>query len=132
MSNIDTVLGARLHLGLKTEIHGISSSIFNFGRSWSFCPFNPYNWRRRLQSNTEKLLASNSKSIVCSYEGSVHMSGYFAICRDAKLYIEEQLLTEKFGLVIHGGNGGGAKLSCLEMAKKFYQLLKNRLARLLK
>ena len=132
MSNIDTVLGARLHFGLKMEIRGISSSIVNFGRSWSFCPFNPYKWSRGLQSQPEKVLASNSESIVCSYERSLHISWYFAICRDAQLYIEEQLLTEKFGLVVHGGNGGGAKLSCLQMAKKFYQLLKNRLVRLLK
>ena len=47
--------------------------------------------------------------------------------RKTKVLIENKLTTPKFLLVIHGGDGGnGADVNCVKLARKFYQLLKNR------
>lgn len=72
----------------------------------------------------------SSVYILCSFERRLEVLELirpFMFYRKMKLFIENHLTTPKFLLVLHGGDGGnGAALKCLKLAKKFYQLLKNR------
>ena len=45
--------------------------------------------------------------------------------RNLEEYINKNLVTDKFTVVIHGEDDG-AKLCSIQLVKKFYKLLKNR------
>lgn len=57
----------------------------------------------------------------------LELSRDFVFYRQASRFIEKNLTTPKFFLVVHGGYcGDGAELKCLKLGKKFYQILKNK------
>lgn len=57
------------------------------------------------------------------------MSCSFLFCRNVKQFVERELKTDTFAMVIHGGEGGSreAELNSLQMGKQFYRIVKNRL-----
>lgn len=81
-----------------------------------------------MKQNSLMAIKIFSVDILCSLKRRLEFSRYFMFYRNTKLFIENNLTTPKFLLVIHGGDdGNGAELNCLKLGKKFYQLLKNRL-----
>ena len=65
--------------------------------------------------------------VVSYLKRRLELSRDFVFYRHASRFIEKNLTTPKFFLVIHGGHcGNGAELKCLKLGKKFYQILKNK------
>ncbi|PFX32772.1 uncharacterized protein LOC111319258 [Stylophora pistillata] len=59
------------------------------------------------------------------FQGSKSKALVNNLCRNVEQYIKDNLVTDKFTMVIHGGDDG-SKLGSIGLAKKFYSLLKNR------
>ena len=59
---------------------------------------------------------------------AVDCFAFFPFCSNVKIFIQRNLESKTFALVIHGGaDGRGAIVNCLPLARKFYKLLRDRL-----
>lgn len=121
---------------ISVTSQGFSFLDWNFGKYCMF-PADPFVTGNSRKFKPEFFIESESAQyflpsvyILCSFERRLEVLELirpFMFYRKMKLFIENHLTTPKFLLVLHGGDGGnGAALKCLKLAKKFYQLLKNR------
>ncbi|XP_022778234.1 uncharacterized protein LOC111319753 [Stylophora pistillata] len=79
------------------------------------------------ESGNEVFLLNTEKVPMVSklFQGSKSKALINDLCSNVEEYIKNNFFTDKFTVVIHGGDDG-AKLCSIHLAKKFYKLLKNR------